>query len=83
MKCRNCNETLDAHAPMEGNEIIKEGDLSICGYCGAISLFDKELNLVPMTPEELVHLNDESPEAFDQLIKIRSAIHSLKAKNAV
>jgi hypothetical protein len=73
MNCRYCGKTLDAHWEQK-NEKPKEGDFSICGYCGTLSKFNAQLILTPLTPEELVKLNDEDPDLFDQVMKYRKAI---------
>lgn len=58
--CKGCHHIVDQHAPVEGVRKPKEGDYSICFYCGKISTFDKEQNLVPITDEELsVMKNDD------------------------
>ena len=51
--CKSCHHIIDAHTSIGDDAIPNEGDLSICFYCGVVSTFDADLNLIPMTEEEL------------------------------
>lgn len=78
-KCRSCGHNLSKHTTV--NEDPKgakpsENDLSVCFGCGALSKFDEQLNLVPLTPEELIALDAENPETSDLLIRTRELIYN-------
>lgn len=80
-KCGNCQAELNARTGFtDPNANPTENDYSVCAYCGAISQYDSELNLVPITPEGLVKLNDEDPDVFDVLMKARVTITQMFAK---
>jgi hypothetical protein len=46
--------------------------------CGMASQFDEELNLVPLTEEDLVHIQETDPAAFKALYE---AVNYFKGKN--
>jgi hypothetical protein len=50
--CTRCLKKLDA-ASSEEKERPAAGDLSICLYCGHLMLFDQEMKLRDLTPEEM------------------------------
>lgn len=63
--CRNCKHELDAHSAAEGeNRPPQKGDVSVCAYCGTPSLFDEELNLIPLTGEELKDIRENDPDCY-------------------
>lgn len=74
ISCRLCHNIIDAHASVKGDIAPRPNDFSVCLYCGTLSKFDEELNLIPLTPSELFTLNKENPETFDLLIKTRTVI---------
>ena len=49
--CPSCRRTLDGAAGI-GGRMPKPGDGSLCSYCGAENVFDRLLNLRPMTKKE-------------------------------
>lgn len=55
--CKSCMHMLDAFtsANKEADKVteLKEGCLTVCYYCGQISKFDKDLDLVAITEEEM------------------------------
>lgn len=52
--CDKCGECLDgAHNSEDPREHPTEGMLSICAYCFNVTLYDKDLRLVPASPEVL------------------------------
>lgn len=74
VSCRSCCKIVDAHTSVEGDNCPVPNDFSVCFYCGTLSKFDEELNLIPLTSRELVTLNEADPETFDLLIKTRTVI---------
>lgn len=76
-KCRSCNHSLDANtAIVDEAAKPKKGDLSVCAYCGALSEFTEELDLMPLTHEALVELNDTDPDTFDMLLKVQRTVQA-------
>jgi hypothetical protein len=55
IKCPYCEHPIDA---LSGTRQPKEGDISLCGYCGGLLVIHLELNppVVPITDEELLAL---------------------------
>jgi len=43
---------LDANTPLGDQRGPEAGDFSICFYCGTVSTFDKDMNLIPYPDEE-------------------------------
>jgi len=54
-QCLKCGSKLDAHANM-GDASPQPGDISVCAYCFTISKFDSNLDLQPLTRNELTEL---------------------------
>lgn len=77
--CMGCNKSNSAHSGTEGDP--SEGDLSVCGYCGMICLFDKELNLIPATPEQIQKIRIEEPAMYKTLQKAVSFVKEKIGKN--
>lgn len=76
--CRTCNAILDDQTYFDDKTLKpKEGDFSVCAYCGTISTYDSEMNLQPLPSDELIKLNEEDPETFDKLIAYQKAIFKL------
>lgn len=71
--CRSCKHPIDAHSSTDGKtHIPSENDISICAYCGEISLFDEDQNLVPLTKEQLEELQED--EVYPYLETISNMI---------
>jgi hypothetical protein len=51
--CKSCLHEIDSVTALEDGSKPSENDLSICISCGTISMFDKELNIIPTPPEKL------------------------------
>jgi hypothetical protein len=67
--CETCLHVLDGATAIDGSEIkVKEGDVSICFYCGQISVFTKEFNLRKITDEEMKELKIESHPDYQKLL---------------
>ncbi len=80
--CRSCGNLIDRETNVgDGDNVVRAGDLSVCFYCGALSKFDDSLNLIPISPEEFVELNDSHPETFDLLIKVQRQIHQMHSNS--
>lgn len=58
--CPSCNKHLDAASGLTDSDISpKEGDFSICAYCGAVLRFRQELTVELATEEDLDEIDDE------------------------
>ncbi len=80
--CKFCGKKQDAHTEVHGEPVKpKQGDLSICLYCGTICLFDESLNLEPLTNAELDVLMLEDPDILAFAIKTQLLIREQINKN--
>jgi hypothetical protein len=77
--CTACFKKLDAHTAVEGDHVPKEGDFTVCIGCGTASKFDKDLNLVPLTPDDVTYLETEAPET---LMLLNQAAFLIRQRNA-
>jgi hypothetical protein len=74
-ECKKCNYKVDSHT---GDGKPSEGDYSICGNCTSICVYDKDLNLIPLSPEEIVDLYMKEDLLYLNLIKNQRYIRYLK-----
>lgn len=65
--CRRCGKQLDTNTAVEEGAQPKPDDISICGYCGTLSLYSEDLRLRAPTPEERLELQ-RSP-AWDMIAR--------------
>jgi hypothetical protein len=65
--CPNCLAKLDSFT---GNRPPAKGDVGVCLYCAAPTIFEDESNERLMTEAELVELSKNDPECYDDLINI-------------
>ncbi len=49
--CRKCGERLDNATATTRGEPIEPGDISVCAYCGELSMLSEAGQLEPFTPE--------------------------------
>lgn len=73
IECDNLMEFLTAAAP-DRVPVRSEGDFNVCAHCGAIYIFDADLDLVPATIEELSAAAKAEPEIILQLNFARNYI---------
>lgn len=67
-QCKKCFYAWDSHSNTDDNKNPpQENDLTICFYCGTISKFDKDLNLIELTESELLELKQEYPKEWEAL----------------
>jgi len=69
--CLHCHGDLSAATNVTSNEKPKEGDLSICVYCGHLMAFTKDIALRELTPEEQTWC-DQSPVVQTSQAMVRS-----------
>jgi hypothetical protein len=71
--CTTCKKLQDAHKSLDTDAVPRPGDLSICLYCATLSKFDEDLNLIPLTPQELEDIKSTDAGAYQVMMK--AAIH--------
>jgi len=77
--CKNCDYLLDAHLSVDEEDVQpQEGDYSVCFGCGAISTFDKDLNIEPLTAEQLLELYKDDDDLFLKLKNVSIEIRESK-----
>lgn len=69
--CKSCFHSIDSNMGVQNDSQPEEGDYSICAYCGKISMFDGELNLIALTQEQVKEL--EKYDLLNHRILIRAA----------
>jgi hypothetical protein len=69
--CPTCAVELDCATPAEVDATPRDGDLTVCMYCGAVLIFTAELRQRPATPAELDSLPPKTRSLVD---KVRAAI---------
>lgn len=77
-QCRKCGYKHDAFTGVKNeNSKPSPGSFSLCAECGEISKFSSDLKLVPVTPEDLVALNDADPDMFDEIMRVRFRLRQI------
>lgn len=77
--CPSCKHHIDA-ASGTGNEGPKDGDISICFYCGEILKFRGEnITLDLITEEELLELKVLQEETYHQVLHYQESIRIRRA----
>lgn len=81
--CKKCLHVFDSHSGISGDSIRhpEQDDLTICAYCGTISIFDKDLNLVAMTQQQLDDLKNDDYENWAILQKASFVIKECIGNN--
>ncbi len=77
-RCIQCGKFFDAATGVQ-SRIPKEGDVSICGYCGKLMFFTSDKKLRPATDGEMEEFKKEAPNKY-LLAELIS--HTFKAKRA-
>ncbi|NUX58714.1 hypothetical protein [Paraburkholderia youngii] len=73
MNCRKCGKLLDGNTSMEKGTRPRHGDVSLCIYCGALSIFDmNKQRLRPPTQWEQAELS-KNPDVARALAAITIA----------
>lgn len=76
--CLNCGKLLDAAMNANTNERPDPGSLSICLYCGAVTIFGDDLRLRPLTQGEFDELQAQ-PETLKFLRRASALCHFVMA----
>lgn len=79
--CKTCNGAQDSHGNITGDWGPKENDVSVCLYCGTISLFDKDLNLIAMPEKEMDVIRNNEPDNWRAIEVASEYIKERIAKN--
>jgi len=69
--CPCCSRDINAASSIDGDHRPEPGDVSICGYCGAILEFNTDLSLKVASTDTLREVPDE---ALTHLLRIQKLI---------
>lgn len=74
-QCRTCKYEFDSHTSV-GKKMAKpqKGDYSVCINCGTIGKLDGILDLYPITTIDWMDLEQNDPDTYKRLKKIRELI---------
>lgn len=78
--CKTCGRNNSGHyCPQLPIASPKENDVSVCIYCGEITKFDKELNLIPIEKTDFIDLEKNH---IDTLIILQQTSFLIRKRNA-
>lgn len=70
VECPVCGSGLNAARSVDTDEgEPRENDLSICGYCSAVMVFDKDIKTRIITDYEWEALKKQAPDLYNELNK--------------
>lgn len=72
-QCKACGNELSASTSFQEHQ-PKEGDFSICGYCGALCKYDKDLRLISVPRSEQNKLRVNHPDIWAGIEYARSVM---------
>jgi hypothetical protein len=55
-RCLNCSKIVDAAGPVSDGRAPQPGDISLCFYCHHVQAYGEDMNLRPLTDEEIVEI---------------------------
>lgn len=73
-KCRICGKPLTGHTPREGEHKPKPGDISVCGYCGVLSKYGEDFQLLEVTEAELEEIKKNHPDFYAEVTRAQLVI---------
>lgn len=76
ISCPTCKNTLDGFTEVDDDSRKpKDGDISICVYCGSINKYANDVkDLIKMDQDSLLSLEKECPEDFNKVLLISRKI---------
>lgn len=73
--CTNCKHRFSVMVPLHKNATEpKEDDYTLCTRCLVVGKFDDALNILPLTPDQLVALFMEKQPVYEALMKMKEYI---------
>jgi len=78
VKCLGCGAPNDATSPTHGGNKPSEGDVTVCMYCGHISVFNADLTLRNPNDEEAYAIAGDQRILQIQKARAKSNIKSWK-----
>jgi predicted RNA-binding Zn-ribbon protein involved in translation (DUF1610 family) len=80
VECPVCGTELNSARCVDGNEKPKEYDLSVCGFCTAVMVFNKDLRARVITDAEFEILKSVNPGLYNQLNDTIKVIENRKGR---
>ncbi len=82
MNCPNCNADLNRHVTAADRRVEPpEGDLSVCFYCGSVSVFERgnlrrtfRSDIEKLSPKEAFELGSAVASVFKRIAEDRKAL---------
>ena len=74
MCCAHCRKPIETHTSLRGASKPKEGSLSLCFYCGTLSVFTDSGALRSITDEEVKVLKESDPVAWTMVVEAQKLI---------
>lgn len=71
--CPSCNCFLDGASELNGDSKPKPGDITICGICGNVAIYDNQMDIRLPTSDELMELSKD-----ENIIRVQFAIYLAK-----
>jgi hypothetical protein len=66
--CPRCKSPIDAVSSVEKGVTPQPGHLSVCAFCGEMLIFNDDLSVRSMAPEEFAQMEAEAPEVAEKMI---------------
>jgi hypothetical protein len=81
--CEECGHSLDAVSKIGGavKKLPLKGDISICGYCGAVGRFDEQLIVRIWTEEDKREIREINQDFYELLLKSQEAVKQMRNDN--
>lgn len=80
-ECLICHYVMDSTTGAFEDGLPNKGDLSVCDNCGTVTQFDDNLNMVPLTEEEIEELKEKWPTEYTQMRRVQKVIHQTNKQN--
>lgn len=84
-RCLLCNTKVDASTQLagEGGPDVRPGvgSFSVCGYCGALAMYDERLHLVPLDNDHLEYLASHPAQARMIMLAQRACVKMRSMRN--
>ena len=82
IECPVCGVELNSARCVDGNDKPKQYDLSVCGFCTTVMVFDKDIKARVITDVELEILKSLNPELYNQINNTIKVIENKKGRPA-
>ena len=74
VNCPVCLELLDGASGFNTDNAPKEGDISICIYCGEILIFNDDFSLSKANSYDILQFQHEAPDNYRALLAIQNYV---------